>query len=288
MAEGARLVASARFVQGKWPLAIYVVIGLLVFVLFLVASFPYAEAVSSLLAPYKLKLVYQEEHLSPPIGVELENVQLLSDAGSPGQLLLQSPDVELTPTLGSLFLGRPGLSLRADLYGGTVGATLRQRGKIVSLNFYLIAVNLSRSEPLRQLGASLSGSLSGAGSAELRSAQISDNTARMAFDGDAVAVRITEGFPLVQLGAISGNLALDGGTLTLRNVQARGGDLEIRADGAIRLANDPRESAVNLKFLLNPTASGRAHFGFFLNLLPHPPGDGPYYLSGPLVSPSIT
>jgi type II secretion system protein N len=281
-------VASAGFVQGKWPLTAYVVIGLLVFVIFLIASFPYAETVSSFLAPYKLKLVYQEEHLSPPIGAELDNVQLLSITGSSGALLLQSPEVRLTPTLGALLLGRPGLNLRADLYGGTVGATLRQHDAVAALDFYLIGVELSQSELLRQLGQSLSGSLSGAGSAELRGAQIPDNRARMTFVGNGVAIRIVEGFPLLHLGAISGKLVLDRGMLTLQKVEARGGDLEIRGAGEIQLANDLRESTVNLKFLLNPTASGRAHFGFFLNLLPHPPSEGPFYLSGPLISPSLT
>jgi type II secretion system protein N len=275
-------------VQRKWPIAAYVVLGLLVFVLFLVASFPYAETVSSLLAPYKLKLVYQEEHLSPPIGAELENVQLLSDAESPGQLLLQSPDVMLTPTLGSLFLGRPGLSLRANLYGGTVGATLRHRAAFAALDFYLIGVELSQSAPLRQLGTNLSGRLSGTGSAELRGAQILDNRGRIMFDAEAVVIRIVEGSPPLHLGTMSGNLALDRGTLMLQKIEARGGDLEIQGAGEIQLANDLQESTVNLKFLVSPTASGRSHFGFFLNLLPHPPSEGPFYLSGPLISPSLT
>ena len=287
-AEGTPSASLPRFLRGKWLLTSYLVFGVILFVAFLVASFPYADTVTSMLAPFKLKLVYQGQRMSPPIGARLEDVRLISVANSPEQLLLQSPDVILAPTVGSLFFGQTGLRVRAGLYGGTVRATVHQHGGIVDVNFDLNSIMLEQSDALRQFGALLSGSISGTGSAELRGPQVPDNSANLVLDGQRVAIQIVNGFPPVHLGAISGVITLENGTLRLRDVEGHGGDAEIKAEGAIQLGPDLPDSTVDLRVSVTPTARGRAHFGLFLNLLPHPPGAGPYIIRGPLMSPSIS
>src|SRR6266851_9190332 len=74
----------------RWIIIGVAALCLFLFADFLIASFPYNDSISRLLAPYQLKLVYQEQHLSLPIGVELERVNLFSTAEKPDRLLMQS------------------------------------------------------------------------------------------------------------------------------------------------------------------------------------------------------
>lgn len=265
-----------------------VLIGAAVFASFVVADFPYGDTLTSLLAPYKLKLTYQAQHLSPPIGAELTDVRLFSTATSDDQALLQSPTVTLAPTIASLLLGRPGMHLRANLYGGIVRATLHQRAGIVDLDFSLDALKLAESAPLRALGAVVNGNLSGSGAAQINGPNLIDNHATMALNGDELALSIVNGFPPIHLGTLTGNLRLDQGTIKLDGIVAHGRDLDLKADGTIQLGANINESTLDLTLYLNPTQAGRDHFGFFLKMLPHPPGlDAPYSVQGYLLSPSI-
>lgn len=280
--------ARWRMPRGKWLVATYGAFGLAVFLAFMAASFPYNDAISSLLAPYQMKLVYQSQRMSPPIGARLEDVRLLSTVGSSPQLILHSSGVTLAPALGSLLVGRPAIKLSADLYGGTFNATVYQHAGATDLSFVVSGLSLSESAPLRELGAKLSGNISGAGSAQLNSPSLPDSSAHMTLDGRDVAVEIAEGAPPIRLGTISGTLSLESGTLTLHDVEARGGDLEVNAEGTIHFEPEVAESDVEMRLSLVPTSAGRQHFGLFLKLLPHPPEEGPYELSGPLMSPSFS
>jgi type II secretion system protein N len=274
--------------RGKWLIAIYGVFGLAVFVTFVAASFPYSDALSSLLAPYQMKLVYESQHMNMPIGARLEDVRLLSTIGSAPQLILSSPDVTLAPALGSLLLGRPAISVSADLYGGNVSATIYQRAGATNLSFVLSALSLAQSEPLRELGTKLDGNVSGIGTAELKSPLLPDNTARITLDSRDVVVEIVDGAPPIRLGTVSGIISLQDGVVTMHDVEAHGGDLEVKAEGTLRLDPDIEESDVEMQLSLVPTPSGREHFGLFLKMLPHPPEEGPYDVSGPLMSPNVT
>jgi len=280
--------ARWRMPRGKWLVATYGAFGLAVFLAFMAASFPYNDAISSLLAPYQMKLDYQSQRMSPPIGARLEDVRLLSTVGPSPQLILHSAGVTLAPALGSLLVGRPAIKLSADLYGGTLNATVYQHAGATDLSFVVSGLSLSESAPLRQLGPKLSGNISGAGSAQLNSPSLPGETAHMTLDGRDVAVEIAAGTPPIRLGTISGTLSLESGTLTLHDVEARGGDLEVNAEGTIHFEPEVAESDVEMRLSMVPTISGRQHFGLFLKLLPHPPEEGPYELSGPLMSPSLS
>src|SRR5438445_11246083 len=100
MAEAARRsnpprTGAQRLPRG-WIIAGVGALCLFLFADFLIASFPYNDTFSRLLAPHQLKLAYQEQHLSLPIGVKLEGVNLFSTNDKPDRLLLQSPSVAVT------------------------------------------------------------------------------------------------------------------------------------------------------------------------------------------------
>jgi type II secretion system protein N len=263
-------------------------LGALLFVAFLAASFPYGDTLTSILAPYKLKVVYQSQHMSAPIGAALINVRLISTADPSGQALAQSSEVRLAPTIGSLFFGRPGLNVRADLYGGTVSASIHRKGAMVDLSFAIRSISLEDSDPLHELGALMSGHISGAGSAEISDDEIAQDTGQLALSADDLSVNVMSGFPPIRLGALTGNVHLVDGTLKISGVEGHGADVNLKADGTVELAQNVADSPVDLKVFLDPTPEGRARLRLFLGFLPHPPGSAPYLVHGRLAAPSIS
>ena len=289
MAEKAAELSTAGVMRGRRSMALAcILIGAAMFASFLVADFPYGDTLTSMLAPYQLRLTYRSQRLSPPIGARLTDVRLFSTADSGTEALLESPTVTLAPTLAALLLGRPGVHLRAELYGGTVRVTLYQHAGSVDLNFSLDALQLARSTPLQQLGAIVNGNLSGMGTAHIAGPGLPEDRGMMTIAGDHLAVSIVHGFPPIHLGTLTGNVQLDQGVIKLTEIVAHGADLDLKGAGTIQIAANPSASTIDVTFYLIPTQSGRDHFGFFMKLLPHPPGpDAPYSVEGYLLSPSI-
>lgn len=268
--------------------AAYVIFGAALFLAFLAALFPYGDTISAMLKPLNLEMVYRDQRMHFPIGATLADVRLVSTAERPPRTLLRSPDMILAPTLASLLFGRPGLRVRAQIYGGSIGATLYQRNAVASIVFTANSLNLAQADPLLQAGAELGGAISAAGTAELaEDADWSGDTAHMALDGSGVSLKVVNGLPPIRLGAVAGVAALNDGVITLSNFETHGDDLEIAARGTIQLAPDPADTIVNMTVSLTPTPGGRNRFGVLLDMLPHPPARGPYYISGPLTAPSV-
>lgn len=283
----------------------YGVFAAILFVAFVTASFPYGDTISALVAPLKIKVVYRSQAMNFPIGARLLDVHLFSTVNE--QLLLQSPEVTLSPAVDCLLLGRPCLRLRAQVFGGVVDATVRSRPPATIVDFDLDSLSLAQmsraseqanltalAEADAAAGTShrldliLTGELSGRGSAEVMGPDLIAGSASMIFLGREVKVAIVNGLPSLELGAVSGKVLLEQGVATLRDVRVRGADGGVEANGKIRLAPNIADSIVQLTISLTPTAKGRASFGLFLNMLPHPPGEGPYHIEGPLTFPSVS
>jgi type II secretion system protein N len=286
-------------------LAGYGVFAALLFVAFVAASFPYTDTISALVAPIRMKVVFQKQEMSFPIGARLQDVRLLSTVNE--QLLLQSPDVTVAPGVAWLLIGSPCLKIRAQIYGGVVEATVRQRSQATIVVFELESLNLAQMSPGAgepklqaqaegdaegeapdQLGVTLSGELSGSGTAHVTGPEVSTASASMILLGRGVKVAIVNGLPPLELGAVNGKVLLEQHVATLRDVRAHGSDGDLEVSGEIQLAPDVADSTVQLTVSLTPTAKGRANFGVFLNMLPHTPGEGPYHVEGPLTFPSVS
>ena len=286
-------------------LAGYGVFAALMFVAFVTASFPYADAISALVAPMRMKVVFQRQEMNFPVGARFENVRLLSTANE--QLLLQSPDVIVAPRVGWLFLGRPRLRIRAQIYGGVLDATVHQNAQAVIVDFELESLNLAdmilgAAEPKvgaqtkeneegdapHQLSIVLSGELSGSGSAQVTGPDIIAGRTSMILMGRHVKAAIVNGLPPLDLGVVRAEVLLEQGVATLQNVRAYGSDGGLEASGEIQFAPDIANSTVQLTISLTPTTKARTSFGLFLNMLPHAPSDGPYHVNGALTSPSVS
>jgi type II secretion system protein N len=284
MAEGGQHTQSQR---SRWLIAAAIFAALLFFLAFLIASYPYKETVTKLLAPYHLKLTYADQQMSLPWGVRFDKVELLSTASRPNELLVSSNRLTMVPTLGSLLLGAPALRLQADLYSGTARATVLRDSQMINLDFRLESIDLAASQPLRQLGTALRGRFSSTGTARISGPALDDNHAAGVFRSRDVTVEVAKGFPLIHLGSVTGRFILDNRMLTFQQLQAEGGDFTIKADGVLQLAPEIADSEIDARVFLTPAPSGRDHFGLFLRFLPHPPAAGPYYIHGPLTEPSI-
>lgn len=277
---------GARALRRRWIVASAAVGAVICLLSFIVASFPYRDTLAAVLAPHQLRLTYAAQRASLPIGVTLTKVRLLSTASRPNQLLVEGDRLTLRPTLSSLLCGERAVHLSAAVYGGDLRATVVQHPDAVAMQFALDALDLARSRPLHQFEVELSGKLSAEGSTSLGAA-IADDHAESAFSGREVILTVAPGFPAIALGQIEGRVTLEQGTMNFEQVQSRGGDFTLRADGAITLADELEASELHARIYLTPNPSGRAHFGFFLRFLPHPPSAGPYYIDGPLYAPSI-
>ncbi len=282
------LRSSKGLSQRRWIAIGVVLAGLFIFAAFLIASFPYNDTVSQLLAPYRLKLVYEEQRMSLPIGVKFERVSLYDEKQSPRRLIVQSPAVRLAPVISSLLFARPELKLDADLYGGSFRLRLRQMAPVVKADFEADSLSLAESQPLRQFGVALTGLASGNGTASLSNGDLMQDKGDMQLRGSDVTVEITSGFPKITLGSVSGHFEMANGVVAFNDVEVHGGDVEAHADGEIHLAPDLEESTIAVHLNLTPTQSGRDHFGILFNMLPHPPSEGPYEITGPLRSPRIS
>lgn len=277
--------------HGRKALAAYIVAGVAVFVLFLIASFPYNATISAMLAPYHLRLTYDRQRLSLPIGAELINVSLASAGTSEVQPLLQSPEITLAPMLSAWMLGRPGLHVSGEIYDGMARVAIRQHRSVIDLNFTIKSLNPARCAPLQALGAIVEGRISAAGTARIVSPALPDNNAQITLEGDNVVLTLVNGigFPPVALGTLTGTLRLDQGTVTFEHIHAAGGDADIDGGGTIQLGASLADSTIDVQFTLSPTPAGRDHLGFFLNALPrHSDASAPYILSGPLLAPALS
>lgn len=271
----------------RWVFA-YCAVGFVAFVVFEVANFPYAATLTTMLAPFKLRVDYQSQHLIAPIGAELIGVKLVSTAGSSEQTLIISRKVRLEPALVDMLIGRPGLNAQANLYGGSVHAQIVRKGSVLDLDFTVSSVNLGQIELLSKLGAAFNGLVSADGAITIAGPQIRQNSGEITLDARNVSIKVGEGLATFAMGTVRGKFHLDRGTLTIESIRTHGTDGNLQANGTIALASELPQSTVDLKLLLNPTSAGRKHLGFLLGLLPHQPGSQPYLIRGPLMMPSVS
>jgi type II secretion system protein N len=288
----------------RWRLAAYAGFAAILFTAFVTASFPYADSISALLAPMRMKVAFDRQEMHFPFGARLIDVRLLSLTNN--QLLFQSPGVTIAPRLVWLMLGRPGLGIRADIYGGVLDASLYRRAPELMVDFQLRALELpqiisqlveaevrapgefqdpGRAE--RQLDIALRGELSGSGSAQFGPADITAGPASFELLGRQVSIAVIDGLPPLDLGVVQGKLLLNQGVVSVR-LRATGSDGNVAARGTIQLAPDAAHTMLRLAVWLTPTTKGRSNFGLLLKMLPHAPDDGPYQVTGVLTSPSVS
>ncbi len=283
MAELLDYLRSAQEIRK--PL-LYTALAFVLFLMFLVAEFPYGDAISSLLAPSGLRLDYQDQHLNLPFGARLDEVRLrYADGSASGSTLAESPNVTVSPTLGSLLLGRPGVRIVATLRDGWLRVTLSESGGVTNISFTASDVALASFAALSRFAK---GNLSGAGSIEIDDAKILAGKGVVKLSGKRLALRLGPALPSLELDDATASLKMDQGVVAIEKLEGHSRDFSVSASGTVQLAPSILQSIADLSLTLEPTPSGSRRFGALLKLLPHPPGSQPYTVHGPLMLPSIS
>jgi type II secretion system protein N len=266
--------------------AAYALIGILVFIAFIAAKFPYPQALSEGLAPMGYSITIGSQGYSFPFGAELDNVTIapLSPAGP---AVLSSPRVIVAPSFLSLLIFHPGLHVKADLFGGIVNTVARPSAGGTLLNFKLKEIQLANLKLLEVWGLDLAGALSGSGKAWIPPGNAIGTSGATALEATSVNLTPPQPLPPVAIGQADGTFSIANQIVKIENFKTTGGDIQLTATGTIQLANDPRDSALNIQFTLDTTPEAAQRLGFLLASLPHPPGAQPYQLIGTFNSPRI-
>jgi type II secretion system protein N len=265
---------------------VYVLAGLLLFLAFIVAWFPYPEALSDALAPMGYKVSIGSQGYSFPFGAALHDVTI-RPAGVRSAAVLTSDRVVVAPSFISFLMFHPGIRVQADLFGGIVDTTARPSNGGTTLNFGLDGLQIETLKLLTGYGLIASGSLSGNGKAWLTQGGIATATGNADLKAADLQIAPPAPFPAVGLGQAEGSLMLSDGTVKIANLQTHGGDIALTASGTINLGDSAQDSTIDIAFTMIPTPDAAARLGPLFVGLPHPPGPQPYHLRGTLTAPAI-
>jgi type II secretion system protein N len=260
--------------------------GFLLFCAFIVARFPYPEALSDALAPMGYRVSIGSQGYSFPFGAALQDVTITPAAAS-GGAALSSPRVIVAPSFISLLMFHPGIRVKADLFSGVVDTTARPGNGGTALNFALDAIQIETLKLLTGYGLTASGTLSGSGKAWLTPAGIASATADADLKAADLKIAPPAPFPAVSLGQADGTISLADGTVKIADLKTHGGDIALTARGTINLGDNPNDSTMDIEFTMIPTPDAAARLGPLFAGLPHPPGPQPYHLRGTLSAPAI-
>jgi type II secretion system protein N len=260
--------------------------GAILFVTFLFATFPYADALSGVLQPMGLRLGSRESGISFPIGIKMTGVSL--DSVIDGRSVFQSDQLRISPSLLSMLIGSPGVKVHADAYGGKLELRARRSGDATSLSFSGSDLLLERYTALRTLGLNLGGVLSGDGDLLISQQGVAADHGEINLSGADALFRLFPGSPPIKIGKLVATIKLDKGKLTLEKMESHGGDLTISGRGVIELEPYLPDSGVAIRFQLETTPVARAQLGILLNFLPHPPNATPYFVHGTLGAPALS
>lgn len=263
----------------------YAAFALVMFVVFVIATFPYARALTVALQPLHLRVTYGEQHSGFPIGAVLEDVRLL-ETGRLGPALFQSDQLSLKPGLGVL-IGRPSLSVSANAYGGQAALSLSRASGLAQVGFDLTDIDLGRYPMPHAVPVKIAGIASALGHLEINGRGISQTgSANLVIR--QLALSLSSAMPELKFNDLQGKFRVNHGILQIDHLAGAGPDLKVDIDGTVHLMPTAAQTTVNLTAAIHPTAAGRAHLRFYLNFLPHPPDSRPYHIRGPLLAPALS
>jgi type II secretion system protein N len=193
-------------------------------------------------------------------GVEAEGVRLLSktDAAKPGKTAkTKVTGIEHAHARLSIFgllVGRRSVSFGADAFGGTVEGTIVDSEAERNVEIEIEALDLGQTPLLAGLiGLPVSGALSGtielvAPEARLSKAggKIELKVAGVSVGDGKAKIRDIIALPKLDAGELVVSAEVKAGQVKVNELRATGPDLELAADGGIRLRDQPDQSYKNL------------------------------------------
>jgi type II secretion system protein N len=192
-------------------------------------------------------------------GIEAEGVRLLSkdDAATGKSKKTKVTGIEhlhARLSILSLLVGRRSVSFGADAFGGTVAGTISDSDAERNVNLEVDELDLGQTPLLAGiLGIPLSGALSGTIDLVSPEARLSKAEGKIALKLTGVAVgdgkakiRDIIALPKLDAGELVIAAEVKAGQVKVTQLSANGPDLELSADGNIRLRDQPDQSYLNL------------------------------------------
>src|SRR5579875_3168529 len=187
----------------------YCVWGLVLFVIFTVAYFPFKQMFDAAFAPRGLSLSYEELRFAFPVGITLSQAKLTLPAYS-STFELQSSETTLRPVLTSFLWARPTLAIESKLYRGSAQVFVsRQEARNIGLWFEVVNVDLAKLNQLSGAAGSVSGLVSSRGELVLDQAGTPAGPGHIDLEAKNVVIRLGTGIFSLSFTTLGGALALD-------------------------------------------------------------------------------
>jgi type II secretion system protein N len=282
-------------------MVLYVVYTVVLFVGFLVWTFPYADVVGRVLGMVESSAVdveFKEARFAWHRGLALTDVRLSSPTGEPPEPYLEVDTLWVRPNirelLGMIRGNLYALTVDAELYGGSANGVLRVKDQVMSGSVDVNAISLGRYRSLTALleEGNLAGRVSGqlsfeAAGPDIESGQASGEV-RLENAGLEKAKISGFGVPDLHFANSQLNFTLRQGRLEIEELNAAGDELNISASGQITLRDPLDSSVLNLKATVLPGKNAPDSIRGLIALIPKPRDakpDAPVRISGTLHNP---
>jgi len=269
----ARAVAPA----GVVPLALYGIYALVLYLVFVAATFPHELALRSVLEPAATAPVAVEVrgvHLGWTLGYGIDELRLVRRGADPTLPLLSAAHVHASPSLLGLVRGRPfPLDVRAELYGGTLDGNVDLQPEAFAVRATLANVDVGRYTGLRLFTTGtphgrIDATIELAGNAarvSTTSGRFDLRAADLALDGADLLGMTGAGVHVPEL-HVSGTIK--GGRLEVVEMLAHGREVGVSGSGNVLLSYPLAASLLNLDLALTPAAEFPDKLRPLLTLIP--------------------
>jgi type II secretion system protein N len=285
---------------GRGLILLYVVFTLVLFVVFLLHTFPHGVVVQralDLVATDRLAVRIDAAKFAWHRGYALSGVRVLRlDSG--GELpVLESQEAWVRPVLGQLLRGNPyALFVRADLYGGRAEAEVSMNDGSVGGTVDLRDIRPGLHRMLADLfeEGELRGRLSATVAFEATGPryQTRRGVGEAHLQGGSLQGAKVSGVVVPDLTFRQTDLkfALRNDRLDVEEFAARGEELTVQATGQVVVRNPVDNSVLNLEATLQPGPAAGDGLKALIALIPRAPGaapDAPMKISGTLARPRL-
>ena len=282
---------------GNRTVWLYVAYTTVLFVVFLLMTFPHKTLIRRVLAAVNGsgRIQISDARFAWHRGYEVDGIRVAGEEET-SPPLVEVSRVWVRPSLRALVRGNPyAAEVQADLYGGSADGNLDFTAGTVAGDLSWQALDLGRYRTLAALlqEGQITGRLSGHVEFENRGKTLDSAQAGgdVVVDGVALAGVKVEGFTLPDLSfkQVRLKFTLRSGRLEVQELVANG-DVSLQGSGQVVLRNPIADSALNLRATILPTATTPDGVKAMISLIPRPPGskpDAPVTVTGTLTRPRV-
>lgn len=284
-AAGAFRSVIDRVARGeRRPVLFYGLYTVLLFVVFLAATFPHDLLVQRALQDATAGTAFRAEaaggRVGWTLGYALESLRVSARAAADGEPVLQADGLRFAPSWWGLLRGTPyPLGITASLYGGTLRGTVDPRPAGFRIDARLEDVDLARYTGLRPV---VDGRLRGHVQAAVkldgggRGPAAAGGDVELRIPGLAIESAKVRGItvPDLHFGDVHLTGTVKNGRLEITELVANGDEVTVHGDGNLLIRTPLETSPLVLSLTVTPAAGVPDGLRLAVNLLPGATGEG--------------